>query len=324
MSKSAKSINGLMKHLRTVHNINIDGSAQKRKLRNIGYFHGYKGYRFNGNPNNQINYTDFNEVLAIHDFDMALKGLFYSQIMLIETAIKNYVLEVVLDETGTSSFNDAFAKLVTGYKSHTPGSRNYKNAFKKRLELRNKIYGTITRDYSKKRVIQHYYDQDKNIPIWAIFEVINLGEFGTFLSCLNTPTKLLVSASLNLNNTFNTTGTLMEDIIFTLKDLRNSVAHNDIIFDTRFKHANVSGALISCLQHETSVPSITFVTIIDYLILISYILKKLQVPKPEIKKLINNFETISNNLYKKVPFSIYSSIIHTDTRNKLNLLRTYI
>lgn len=41
-----KSVNVLMKYLRDKKNISIGGQAQKLKLRQIGYYHGYKGYRF--------------------------------------------------------------------------------------------------------------------------------------------------------------------------------------------------------------------------------------------------------------------------------------
>ena len=39
--KHVKTIDALMKYLRETHNMNIGGSAQKRKLRNLGYYHGY-------------------------------------------------------------------------------------------------------------------------------------------------------------------------------------------------------------------------------------------------------------------------------------------
>lgn len=89
MSK-VKTTDGLMKYLRYHHKINISGSTHKRKLRNIGCYHGYKGYRFIKTSNQKIEYTDFNQVLAINTFDMELKSLFYPQIMFVETAIKNY------------------------------------------------------------------------------------------------------------------------------------------------------------------------------------------------------------------------------------------
>ena len=41
-----KTINSLMAYLREENAINIKGSLHKRKLRNLGYYHGYKGYRF--------------------------------------------------------------------------------------------------------------------------------------------------------------------------------------------------------------------------------------------------------------------------------------
>lgn len=37
MATKVKSIDGLMRHLRDTHNIDIKGSIQKQKLRNIGY-----------------------------------------------------------------------------------------------------------------------------------------------------------------------------------------------------------------------------------------------------------------------------------------------
>ena len=43
---NVKSINSLMAHLRDEKLIDIRGSLHKRKLRNLGYYHGYKGYRF--------------------------------------------------------------------------------------------------------------------------------------------------------------------------------------------------------------------------------------------------------------------------------------
>lgn len=90
-----KSVDGLMRYLRDKKGISISGSTQKRKLRNIGYYHGYKGFRFIGKSTNAIPYTDFKELMAIYEFDMQLKSLLYPQLMFIETALKNYVLEEI-------------------------------------------------------------------------------------------------------------------------------------------------------------------------------------------------------------------------------------
>ena len=69
----AKSLNGLMKHLRDDCGIKISGSNDKEKLRQYGYYHGYKGYRFYKQSNNKIPYTDFSEMVAVMEYDNELK-----------------------------------------------------------------------------------------------------------------------------------------------------------------------------------------------------------------------------------------------------------
>ena len=54
-----KTTNALMKYLRNKHNINIGGSKDKLNLVNMGYYHGYKGYRYIKNPSNKINFYKY-------------------------------------------------------------------------------------------------------------------------------------------------------------------------------------------------------------------------------------------------------------------------
>ena len=69
-----KTLNGLMKHLRD-KGIETHGSVHKRKMKNYGYYHGYKGHRFVGNSSNCLGLTSFDEVIALNEFDMAVKAL---------------------------------------------------------------------------------------------------------------------------------------------------------------------------------------------------------------------------------------------------------
>ncbi|WP_295361920.1 Abi family protein [uncultured Pseudoramibacter sp.] len=94
MKTQPKSINALMKYMREQKNIEISGSVQKRNLRNMGYFHGYKGYRFCKRPERKFEYTNFDELQAIYDFDMDIKATVYSPLMSLETALKNYCFEI--------------------------------------------------------------------------------------------------------------------------------------------------------------------------------------------------------------------------------------
>jgi len=321
--KKVKSIDSLMAYMRNTHNIKIKGSSQKVKLRNLGYYHGYKGYRFIGNPSNKIPFTDFNEIISVSDFDMKLKSLFYSQIMFIETAVKNYVLEIVLDEGKNESFNSIYTNLLTSYKAFPTGSKKYKDSFKTRLNLRNIIYRNLTRDYNK-MVIKHFYHKDSSVPIWAIFEIITLGEFATFISCLNSNIRSRISLSLKLNQACDSDGELSQNIIYTVKDLRNSIAHNGIIFDTRFRTASPSADIVKCLEFDTKIKNINFGSIVDYVILVAYILINLRVSKTEINKFVSNFETVVESFRKQIPISVFNKIIFTQTKSKINELRKFI
>jgi len=325
MTTKPKKINSLMIYLRNHHKIEIQGTSQKRKLRNIGYYHGFKGYRYNKLPSNRIPYNDFNQLLAIYEFDMELKALFYQQLMFIETALKNYALEVVLEESKTSNFNDIFSQLLVDYKRHTASSDDYKKAYLQRLTLRTKINNALSQAYQKnKKVIAHYYHKDKSVPIWAIFEVISLGEFGTFIHCLNRNTKAKISKMLMLNQSCDSNAELTQTIIYAIKDLRNAVAHNEIIFDTRFRSGKIGSNLRSCLSIDVGVQRIEFNNIVDYLILTIYLLKNLKVPKRDLLKIVSTFEDSIEVLRKKIPVNMYTSILPLDTRNKLICLKNFI
>lgn len=52
------TINQLMKYLRSKHNIAVK-SNQAQDLRNMGYYHGFKGYRFIRVPSQRISFTSF-------------------------------------------------------------------------------------------------------------------------------------------------------------------------------------------------------------------------------------------------------------------------
>lgn len=318
-------INQLMKHLRNHHNIMISGSLHKRSLRNYGYFHGYKGYRYFKSSTNRIKYTNFDEVIAFNDFDLELKSLFYPHIMFIETAIKNYVLEEILLESLSCSFEFIFKHKITYYKSFKINSDDYRKQLNKRLRLRNQIYSTISRDYSnEKKLIQHYYHNDKTLPIWAIFEIISMGEFGSFVSCLDLNIKKKISRSIDLNQSCDSDKKLTERIIFIIKELRNAIAHNLVIFDVRFKNMNIANSVKTCIELDTKITNITFQTILDYFILIIYLQKKVRVKKSELKRTINHFEMSINNFKQRIPYNIYSKIFLTDTKKKLIQLRDYV
>lgn len=177
------SINQLMKYLRNHHRISVKGN-QSQSLRNIGYYHGFKGYRFIRTPNNRIQFSSLDEVIALNKFDMNLKTIIYPKVMFIENALKSYVIEAVLQDSKSESLEVVFNNSITCYKSYVPGSQQYHKQYAKRMTLKEKINNALLRDYSnQKQTVNHFFDTDRTIPIWAVFESLTLGEFGTFF-CL--------------------------------------------------------------------------------------------------------------------------------------------
>lgn len=321
-----KTTNGLMRHLRDEHGISISGSKHKKDLLNMGYYHGYKGYRFIGQSQDKIPYTKFEEVTAVYQFDANLKALLYPSIMLVETAIKNYTLDSIISNNHPLDFEYVFSHLLNDYKKHSVGSSDYRKKMKMRLNLRDKIFQSISYNYSsQKEVIQHFFDNNKPIPLWAIFEVMSLGEFGFFLQCLNEPIRINIADDLKIHSTsHNQNGRITQEIIFLLKELRNAVAHNSVIFDCRFRKANPPSRLKAYLQSEIGITNILFTNIVDYFIILMFLSKKLGITKTELKKITRNFRDESERLRNQIPIPVHTSIMGSDFRNKINQLLNYL
>ena len=325
---SYKTTDGLMRHLRD-NGIAISGSAQKRQLVNTGYFHGYKGYRFFKNASNQLPFTTYNEVYATIQYDSALKNLLYGKMMFIETAVKNIALEGILINANSESIQDMYDKVVSGYKNapshYSPEQK--KKLQQNKLNLQNSIQSSLANAYRKNNPkITHFYNNVgySDVPIWALFEIMTMGDFGYLLSCLTYDVRDDISRRIGLNLSSDTDRQLIFKYIYTLKDLRNAIAHNSVVFDTRFRNIDPTPAMKQCLISEIGLPYVNFKTIGDYVILMCYYLKMLHVPKTEIKAFIRDFEKLTSDSGASVNPSVAHTVIHPDLSARMSLLKNYI
>lgn len=324
-----KNINGLMRHLRN-NGISIAGSTQKRQLMNTGYFHGYKGYRFFRTSNNRLPFTSYEEIYATLQYDMKLKALFYSKIMFIETAVKNHALECILDITHSESISAMFEKAVCGYNNApTNAKADLKKKFQQhKLNLQSTVQKYLAKAYNDGNPkITHFYNNMSysGVPIWALFEIMTMGDFGFLLSCLTFEARTAISEKLNLSNAaVDTNRDLIYNYLYTLKDLRNAIAHNSVVFDTRFRHMDPKPAMRKCLMQEIGLPYVNFKTIGDYLILVCYYLKILNVTKTEIKAFIRDFEAITDEYQNSVSPQVAMQTIHPDLGARLTQLKNFL
>lgn len=316
------SLNDLAVHLKNNHNLPVQNN-QIQDLRNIGYYHGYKGYRFIRKAGNLINFTAFGQIVDLNNFDMQLKGLFYPNLMFIENALKSYVLEATLAECQSEKLNDVYKKGLTFYSEFSAGTPPYKKEFKRRMELEMKISNALIRDYMADKAIEtHFYNQDKDIPIWAAFESLTLGEFGTFFACSNKTIRNNVSSLLNLPTNLNSDSFLLKEIIFSLKDLRNSIAHNGIIFDTRFATSKVPNRIKRLIENEMKLNQIDFNYIVSYIALIVFLLKQMGENR-RAKSFINEYVKLQNML-KRLPANTSIKIFGSQDAAVVSAMINYV
>lgn len=332
MSANApKTINVLMRHLRDDCGINISGSTKKLMLVNYGYYHGYKGYRFFNRRANTIPYTDFDQLVNVIEYDQSLKSALYSSIMLLEMTSKNIVLNKVATKLNDASFDAVYKEVMNDEQSNS-------NLRLKRLQLKDRIHSTLSKNYSfamnsaRKRhskssheiMVSHFYNRGDEVPIWAIFEVISLGDFATFCTCINAAVRKEVLESIDMLSSTDTNYQLLSNIIFTVKSLRNAVAHNNVIFDARFKDRDENNNVVSWITAETGITGIKFNFLTDYLVLICVVLKKMKCNIADIVNTIDEYTKCINIVYHKLPTNIYTKIVSTDSRPKISDLKDYI
>lgn len=316
-----KTTDGLMRHLRE-NGIAISGSVQKRQLINTGYYHGYKGYRFFQTASQKIPFTTYKEVYSTIEYDSSLKSLLYGKMMFIETAVKNIALESILTIAKSESIQEMYNKIVTSYKNAPTGStpEQKKRYQQNKLNLQNSIQSSLASAYRKGNPkITHFYNNVGylDVPVWALFEIMTMGDFGYLLSCLTYSVRDDISKRLGLNLACDTDRQLVYKYIYTLKDLRNAVAHNAVVFDTRFRNIEPTRAMKECLRQEFSLPYVNFKTIGDYIILMCYYLKLLHVPKTEIKAFIREFEKITADYLKKISGNVAAVVVHPDQASRI-------
>jgi hypothetical protein len=266
--------------------------------------------------------------VTVIEYDQHLKSVFYPAVMYLEMITKNIVVNETVEGLADASFD-------TVYKEKMNDEQANSNLRLRRLKLRDKIHATLSRNYGSATnshgtgnnqdiMISHFYNRGDDVPLWAIFEILSLGDFASFCSCLNKDTREIILKSIGLNSAYDTNSQLLANALYTVKGLRNSIAHNNVIFDCRFKDRANSNNVVQWLSHETAIANIDFKYLTDYLILICTILYKINSQIGIIDATLQGFEDCVNSAYQELPTNIYNMIVSTDSRRKLQSFRAYL
>lgn len=116
----------------------------------------------------------------------------------------------------------------------------------------------------------------------------------------------------------------LEDGCLTLKDLRNAIAHNNVIFDTRFKTGDVDQRLVSLLESEIGVSNIDFKYMDAYIIMVTYFLRKMGETKTACKQFITLYHQQTEYLRNELPINIYNQVVGTQHRPNMIAIQNFI
>lgn len=320
------STNALMRHLRAC-GVNIKGSSAKKKLQNVGYYHGYKGYRFARERRNPLPLTDFDQVLNLYAFDMELKTLFYPRIMQIETSLKSCILDAIcsdLAERGRpATFDVVCSECLTG--------AGAKEQYRELSYLAQKVAKQSAREGEP--VIRHFTDRSRGVPIWALMETLTLGEFSAIYSCLTDELKDAIYGHLGMPKRSHSPNAQKKDktdlllaLLRVLASLRNSVAHNNVILDARFLIRNAPSKYVrEYLGQEFSIDPVPFSHIADCMLLVVFFTSALGYSKTERKKFVAEYEKILGEFYEhKLPAAVYQKMIGKSDSLKIKAALAYI
>ena len=136
--------------------------------------------------------------------------------------------------------------------------------------------------------------------------------------------KLKVSKILKLPVNLDPDGKITQFFIFAVKDLRNAIAHNNVIFDTRFKTGEINNRLIDLLKKEVGISNINFDYMDAYVIMITYFLKKMGETKTSCKQFLTSYQSLTENFRRESPSNICAQVPGTQHRTNMTALREFI
>lgn len=318
--RDAWNLNKLMKHMRDDHGFeDLRGSDRKLRLRNMGYFHGYKGFRFVRKPSERLALASFDDLERVYEFDARMKSIFYPRVMEVEIALKNLILARLLEACSDPSLATFLREGLDDCRQQN-GSVS-KTRMRRKLDLKSTLHGVVRESYKSSHV-SHYINRDDDVPMWSVFESMSLGNLSRLARCLKPEIEGEILDDMGIPTS---QPGMIADIIEVIRPLRNCIAHNGVIFDARFSQAvihghagpiAVAGALV---KRETSLSyEPQFNSIVDYVVFISMLIALITRRKTDARRFVKECRDALAALQEGVGIDMYMKIAGSGDRQKLD------
>lgn len=199
--------------------------AATKILENNNYYYlinGYKNLFINESSIKEqyIENTTIEQIYSLYEFDRKIRIIFLEYILLIERKIDTYIAYEFSKEHG--------------YKNYLI-SDNFDNSIKNKKiidKLLKDINLEISHQYkNSNKMIVHYLDNYKYIPLWVLIRILSFGKVSKFYSIMKPKEKNEISKKFNIKSE------ILKIYLTNLGEIRNICAHDEKLYDVslRFK-----------------------------------------------------------------------------------------
>ncbi len=223
MEKEFKTIDEQIEILKSRNILIEDYNRAYKILTKNNYYYLINGYKelFLNNQSRKEEYiknTKIEEIYALYTFDKNIKNNFLKYILLVENEIDTYIAY-------------EFSKTY-GHKKYLI-LQNF-NSVNSNISLIEKFIKDINLEIeyqykNSNKMIVHYMDTYKNIPLWVLVRILSFGKISKFYSLMKQKEQNIVSRKYNLR--------IPEFKIYlqNLTLIRNICAHDEKLYDIKVK-----------------------------------------------------------------------------------------
>lgn len=164
------------------------------------------------------NGTTLEEIYSLYEFDRKIRIIFLEYILLIERKIDTYIAYEFSKNYGHKDY------LIP---------ENFNNISKNK-ELIDKFLNDINLEISHQyknsnKMIRHYLDTYKYIPLWVLIRILSFGKVSKFYSFMKQ------KEQNNISRKFNIKSKILKAYLINLGNIRNICAHDEKLYDVILK-----------------------------------------------------------------------------------------
>lgn len=178
--------------------------------------------------------TTFDEIRAVHIFDTEVKSIFFKYLLECEKHLKSII---------AYRFSETYPDIPYAYLLTSSYENKDLIAISSTI---SQLSNTITNNLRKKNpgpnAIKHYSNNHNDVPIWVIINQLTLGQVVHMYKHFDDKLRNKIARDVTYYLENNTGEKIvlepvsLERFLFNLCDLRNCVAHNNMLFNFKAKN----------------------------------------------------------------------------------------